>query len=179
MPNNLKFDIKFSAPLEKHDSSLGWYYIVFIPEWLIPEFGAVKSPRVKVVFNNKLESHISVKVRGHERYIIVNSTIRKKLGLQLGELIDIHLKNEESKYGMPMPDELGEMLAQEDDADQYFHKLTPGKQRTLIYLVSNLKGTDARIKKSLGIIEHLKEYLGELEFKLLNEKFKEVNNRFK
>ncbi len=71
------------------------------------------------------------------------------------------------------------MLAQEVDEDHYFYKLTPGKQRTLIYLVSNLKSTDARIRKALGIIEQLKEYLGELDFKLLNEKFKEVNYRFK
>ena len=79
---------------------------------------------------------------------------------------------------MPMPDELCEMLAQEDNADLYFHKLTPGKQRTLIYLVFNLKSTDARIIKALVIIEHLKEHAGELDFKLLNEKFKEVNSRF-
>jgi|TARA_B110000879_G_scaffold19719_2_gene24164 hypothetical protein len=49
----------------------------------------------------------------------------------------------------------------------------------LSYSIFNLKIIDARIRKALGIIEHLIEYKGELDFILLNEKFKEVNQRFK
>ncbi|MDA9938076.1 YdeI/OmpD-associated family protein [Salibacteraceae bacterium] len=173
------FNFEFSSILEKHDSSLGWFYVVFVPEQFIIEFGDEKSPRVKALFNQKHESHISVKCRNEERYIVINKTIRKKLNLQLGDLVDIKLEKEVSEYGMPMPEELDEMLAQEQKARKYFQALTPGKQRTLIYLVSNLKSSDARIRKSLGIVEHLSEYEGELDFKLLNEKFKAVNIRFK
>lgn len=173
------FNFNFSAPLEKHDSSLGWFYIVFIPDICIKEMGTDKSPRVKVIFNKKVEAHISVKSKGEDRYLVLNSSLRKKLGLQLGEIVDIEVEKENSKYGMPMPEELAVMLEQDEMANQYFHQLTPGKQRSLIYLVSSLKSTDARIRKALGVSEHLIESKGELDYKLLNEKFKEVNNRFK
>lgn len=70
------------------------------------------------------------------------------------------------------------MLEQEPIADKYFHALTPGKQRSLIYIVSQLKNPDPHIKKALGIVEHLKEEKGKLYFRLLQEKFKEINQRF-
>jgi uncharacterized protein YdeI (YjbR/CyaY-like superfamily) len=71
------------------------------------------------------------------------------------------------------------MLAEDDRANDHFHALTPGKQRSLIYLVLKIKSEDARIRKALGIVEHLVEFNGELDFRALNEKFKEINQRSK
>lgn len=173
------FKVEFTAPIEKHDSSLGWYYILYVPNKLIPEFGEEKSPRVKAVFNRKITNHISVKSRGDERFLVVNNKLRKSLGLVLGEEVHVLLEKDESEYGMPMPEELAEMLNQEELAHDFFHNLSPGKQRSLIYMVSQLKNTEPRIKKALGIVEHLIETRGALDFKQLNEKFKEINARFK
>jgi uncharacterized protein YdeI (YjbR/CyaY-like superfamily) len=73
---------------------------------------------------------------------------------------------------MPMPEELEELLLQDPEGDMYFHELTPGKQRNLIYMVSKPKGVDTRIKKALVIVQHLKEVKGQLDFKMLNEAYK-------
>jgi len=171
--------LEFSAPLEKHDSSLGWYFIIYIPVDLIPELGSAKSPRVKATYNQKLESHVSVKSKGDVRFLVINSEIRKKLNLVEGEKVDVKVEPETSEYGMPMPEELALMLVEDETANIHFHNLTRGKQRTLIFLVSKLKNVDARIRKALGIVEHLNEFNGELDFKALNEKFKEINIRTK
>ncbi|MBE62878.1 MAG: hypothetical protein CMB89_11005, partial [Flammeovirgaceae bacterium] len=64
-------------------------------------------------------------------------------------------------------------------ASEFFHDLTPGKQRNLIYIISKVKNTDSRINKALAIIDHLTERNGKLDFKLLNEKIKEYNQRGK
>lgn len=81
-----------------------------MPENLIVKFGANKYPRVKAIFKDKIESHISVKSRGDKCYIIVSGSTRKKLGLQITELIQIYLEKEESTYGMPTSDELEKIL---------------------------------------------------------------------
>ena len=53
--------------------------------------------------------------------------------------------------------------------------LTPGKKRTLLYLVGNVKNSDSRIRKSLAIADHLTVNKGQIDFKLLNEAFKAYN----
>jgi len=171
--------LNFTAPLEKHESSLGWYFIIYIPEKLIPELGKEKSPRVKVTYNQKMDSHVSVKSKAELRYLVINSEIRKKLKLVEEELVEVKIVLETSKYGVPMPEEFELMLEQDEEGNRHFHNLTPGKQRSLIFLVSKLKNEDARIRKALGVVEHLNEFNGEIEFKALNEKFKEINQRAK
>ena len=172
-------DFSFTAPLDKHDSSLGWFYIVFIPADLIPKLGKEKSPRVKATFNDSEVAHISVKSRGEERYLVVNSELRKKLKLEKGMPVHLRLEEEKSEYGMPMPEELALMLAEDEMANHHFHQLTPGVQRSLIYLVLKIKSVDARIRKALAIVEHLNEYDGKLDFKALMAKMIEVNQRYK
>ncbi|MBD80147.1 MAG: hypothetical protein CL840_14635 [Crocinitomicaceae bacterium] len=169
--------IEFSVPLEKHDSSLGWYYIVYVPKNLIKELGKEKNLRVKVTYNNREISHVSVKSKGDVRFLVMNSQLRKALKLVEGELVQVKVELETGKYGMPMPEELALMLEQDEQADVHFHNLTPGKQRSLIFIVHKLKNVDSRIKKALGIVEHLNEFNGELDYRALNEKIKEVNQR--
>lgn len=171
--------LEFISPLEKHESSLGWYYIIYIPKELISELGTTKNPRVKATYNDKVDSHVSVKSKKDVRYLVINSELRKKLKLVVGEKVHVKLELETSEYGMPMPEELALMLEEDEGGNVHFHKLTPGKQRSLIFLVSKLKNVDARIRKALGIVEHLNEFNGELDFKALNEKFKEINERTK
>ena len=86
---------------------------------------------------------------------------------------------EASKYGVDMPEELQAALDQDPLAMEFFDLLTPGKQRNLIYLVNKVKNTNSRINKALAIIDHLTEMQGKLDFKLLNEKIKEYNQRGK
>jgi uncharacterized protein YdeI (YjbR/CyaY-like superfamily) len=94
-------------------------------------------------------------------------------------LVDAKIELETSKYGVPMPEEFSLMLEQDEEANIHFQNLTPGNQRNLIFLVGKLKNEEARIRKSLGIVEHLNEFNGKVEFKALNEKFKEINQRVK
>ena len=68
------------------------------------------------------------------------------------------------------------MLDQEETAKEIFESLTPGKQRTLIYIVLKVKNTDSRIRKALAIVEHLNESKGDLDFKRLNVLIKHYNN---
>ena len=110
-------------------------------------------------------------------FINTNQEIRKKLGLDIGSTIRYSLEKDKSTYGMPMPEELGEILDMDEDANRYFHALTLGKQRNLIFLVAKPKGSETRLRKAIVITEFLKDNNGKLDFKALNEAFKLANQK--
>ena len=71
------------------------------------------------------------------------------------------------------------LLEQDEEGSKYFHQLTPGKKRSLIYLVGSVKNIDSQLNKGLAILDHLKAEQGNLDFKKLNQLIKEYNQRSK
>ena len=56
-----------------------------------------------------------------------------------------------------MPPEVKEVLKQDPEGNKLFHKLTPGKQRSMLYWLSRTKDIDRRIHETLIFVEHLKK----------------------
>jgi len=56
-----------------------------------------------------------------------------------------------------------------------FHNLSAGKQRTLLHLIGKPKSEEIRINKAMVVNEYLKEVNGRLDFKELNQAFKDAN----
>jgi hypothetical protein len=110
-------------------------------------------------------------------FINVNKSIRSKLKIDVGSVLHVRLEPDESEYGLPVPEELSEALKQDPEGNELFHKLTPGKQRTLIYIVQSKKGSDLRISRSLIILEHLKINDGKINYRQLNEMIKEGSGK--
>ncbi|MBA4304115.1 MAG: hypothetical protein C0424_07805 [Sphingobacteriaceae bacterium] len=108
-------------------------------------------------------------------FILVNKQLRAKLGLVPGQTVPIILEKDTSEFGMPVPDEMVEVFAQDETAYSHFMALTPGKQRALLHVVGKIKNTDSRIRKALAICYHLNESNGKLDFKRLGEVMKEYN----
>ncbi len=104
---------------------------------------------------------------GGQYYILLNAEIRKKQLLQLGSEITIDLKPDTSKYGMPMPEEMQELLHQDPEGDKLFHQLTLGKQRSLLHLIGKPKSSPKRLEKALIVLDHLKKQGGKLDYKIL------------
>lgn len=94
--------------------------------------------------------------------IIVNKSKRDKLGIAAGDKVSVELAADESKYGLPMPEELQEVLDQDPEGDQLFHLLTPGKQRSILYFVGKVKDIDKRIHTALIFIDHIKKNNGKI-----------------
>jgi uncharacterized protein YdeI (YjbR/CyaY-like superfamily) len=66
------------------------------------------------------------------------------------------LEKDESKYGMEVPPELAELLAQDPEGAARFEGLTPGKQRYIIQYVSTVKSSQLRIDRAFLLIGNLK-----------------------
>jgi bifunctional DNA-binding transcriptional regulator/antitoxin component of YhaV-PrlF toxin-antitoxin module len=106
-------------------------------------------------------------------YITLSKPLRIKLGLKVGDKIRVGLIKDESKYGMPMPEEFAEVLRQDAQGDKLFNDLTPGNQRLILKLIVAVADVDKRIYRSLLTMEHLKQRDGKFNWHELNEAFKQ------
>lgn len=108
-------------------------------------------------------------------FILINQEICRQFNLEPEVPVTLQISPDDSEYGMPLPEELAELWAMDEEAYRVFHLLTPGKQRGLIYQISKPKGADTRVKKAVQISEYLKSVNGKLDYKELNEYIKADN----
>jgi translation initiation factor IF-1 len=104
--------------------------------------------------------------------VIVNKAKREKLKIVAGDKVTVELKQDDSRYGLPMPEEFREVLNQDPDGDRVFHSLTAGKQRSILYFVGKVKDIDKRIVTALVFIEHLKKNDGKIVHDRLRDELK-------
>lgn len=119
-----------------------------------------KSRRVVCILNDVLTLHCAIMPHGNGWVISMNKANLKKLGLKIGSPVEVQMSKDDSEFGLPMPEELEEVLAQDDRAKSYFDSLTAGKKRSLIHWVSSVKNADKRIERALAIAEKLIETKG-------------------
>jgi len=118
--------------------------------------------------NDSVEKQCALLPFGDGRFVItVNKGLQKQLGLKVGMSVKVHLRKDETTYGLPMPEELKEVLRQDKQGHRLFHALTPGKLRTLLYIVGQAKGVDNKIFRSLTIVRHLKSNGGKINYRQL------------
>ena len=127
------------------------------------------SRRVICTLNGKEEFQCALLPRGDGTFLItVNKKLQTSLGVRPGMQVQASLRRDNSEYGLPMPEEFQELLAQDEESSRLFHALTPGKQRTLLYIIVHVKNSDARLTRALVVAEHLKKQNGKIDYKRLN-----------
>jgi len=160
------------STLVKNDSHL--YPLQFyIPDAIVKELKEKKVKRLHVSINGHQAIESSLLSGGNQQYFVkINKTQMKKMSLSISDVAILELTPDESEYGMPLPQEFAAIWEIDDEAKNYFHTLTPGKQRNLIYIVNKVKNLNIRIRKATIIMDHLKINSGKLDFKILNENLK-------
>jgi hypothetical protein len=108
-------------------------------------------------------------------FINVNKATRDSIHLKSGDEVTVILKEDKSKYGIAVSEEFLAAIEMDPEASDLFHALTPGKQRSLIYMTVMPKRSETRLNKALVILDFLKINRGKLNFRLLMQAFKEAN----
>lgn len=99
-------------------------------------------------------------------YITISKERMKKLSLVEGDEIEVSLEKDNSEFGHVFPNELQEIFSQEPLIEQRFRAMTPGKQRTLIYYINQLKSSDKRAERAWLYMNNLmKLAVGKEDFK--------------
>lgn len=166
--------LSFTSVLELSNNKL-WGAHIVVPDVIAQVFASNGVRRVVCVLNEKIEYQCALLPKGDGSFLItVNKKIRDTLGLKAGSPVRAGLRKDESEYGLPMPEEMDEALSQDEEGSRHFHALTPGKIRTLLYIVGNVKDPDKRIGRALAILEHLKVNDGKINYRQLNEQIRQT-----
>lgn len=163
--------IKINTVIERSPETSGWHFLVIDEKTVAKLSFEDKYKRVVCSINGNKGFQCALMPSRGKFYIIVNKQKRDAFGLAAGDKVKVELVIDESKYGLPMPDEFREVLDQDPEGDKLFHTLTPGKQRSLLHYVGTVRDVDKRIHQSLVIVEHIKKN-GKVIDKLLYEELK-------
>ncbi|MFK7934857.1 MAG: YdeI/OmpD-associated family protein [Saprospiraceae bacterium] len=155
-----------------------FYTGIIVPQTIAEQLIEGKNRRVVCHLNHAIKFQGGLMPDGKgDYYLTVSKEKRKQLDVGIGEEVNVQLEKDKSKYGIPVPEEIEALLEMDDEGSKYFHALTLGKQRSLLYIVAKPKNTDTRLRKALVIVDYLKTTKGKLDFKELNQAFKDANKR--
>ena len=166
--------LEFSSSLGKFDFN-HWHFHIPVPDAIAVQLMDENNRRVLVWINQQGPYHMALMKAKECWYILINQDLRKKHKLEMEIPVTIALTRDLSEFGHEVPEEFEVLLDQDEEGNAWFRKLTPGKQRSLIYLVTQVKNPESRMKRSLAILHHLKLAGGKLDFKQLNEWIKHYN----
>jgi hypothetical protein len=171
-------EFEFKSILRETQSSLLWNFYLEVPEDIVKKLITKNDKRVRCNLNNQLTSQQALSpIKGQGYCLYINKSTRTKLKLKPGDVVNVLLSKDTSEYGIATPDFFKTFCEQDPEGSGYFHQLTPGKQRTLLHLISKIKSEQKQLEKTWIIFDYLKNSKGELDFKELNLAFKE--SRFK
>lgn len=170
--------IRFKTTLQKFDSKL-WGHHFPIAADIAENFIEGNDRRVLCTVNGLHTIQSALMPYPDGFFILINVNVVKKLNLSVGEEVTVQLEKDTSEYGLPMPESFRALLEQDEVGNGFFEQLSPGKKRTLIYVVGNVKNIDSQLNKGLAILDHLKFEQGKLDFRKLNQLIKEYNQRSK
>jgi hypothetical protein len=128
-----------------------------VPKKIVQQLGGKLNMRLLCTVNHAISFQCGLMALGEGRaYISLSSKRMKKLGVCFGDEVSVSLQADTSVYGMEMPEELSELLSQDEEGNRRFHLLTKGRQRYIIHYVSSVKSTQLRIDRAIMLIENLK-----------------------
>lgn len=154
------------------DSPL-WHSHIPVPSKIALKFKEAGIKRFTCTVDDYPSFSCAIMPNGNDSYfILMNKEKVKKWKLNFGQALNVLLVSDESEFGMEVPEEFEVLLSEDYEFKNHFQKLTPGKQRNLLYLVGKFKSSDIRIEKSVIIADHLKANSGKLDFKMLYAAFK-------
>jgi bifunctional DNA-binding transcriptional regulator/antitoxin component of YhaV-PrlF toxin-antitoxin module len=173
MPSKMR-TVNIRSKLEVTDSTPPWHVLRF-PKSRVASFAFKGNLRRVVCTLNGTDTHnCSLFPSKDDYFITVSKKLRDSLGLSIGDAVDIELRKDESKYGMPMPEEFEEVLRQDEEGRRMFDALSPGNQRLMLKLIDFVKDVDKRIVRSLVGIELLKRSEGKFEYRVQHDAMKEA-----
>lgn len=140
-------------------SITGSYYNLQLPEEIVIPFLKKSQKRVKVHahFRDKeLWFHGAIQKRKGLYYMMFGKRYQKELGVHPNDYFQLQFFEDDSEYGVELPEEFEAVMFSDYEANQAFESLTDGKKRGLIYAIARYKNSQTRIDKTILLCENLK-----------------------
>jgi len=149
-------DWNFTTPVKRFGVEGGMHYLE-LPLEISEPMRSLAHDRWVCTVDDALTWTCGLLPTGEGTWFIVFSKAKmQQLELQLGDWISVHLTPDTSKYGMPLPPDLAEMLDMDPDFEKRFDAMLPGKRRNAIHHIASAKSDETIAKR----IEKLMRDLG-------------------
>lgn len=135
----------------------GGMLILPVPEEVVAFFKAAKIKRFICEVNEEYEMPCALHAqKGGARYIMYSKRVRSEYDIDPSAPVHLVLREDDSKFGHPVPEEWQAILDFDEEAAAIFGELSPGKQRSILHMVGAAKREETRITRALKIAENLK-----------------------
>ncbi len=162
MDASLPLPYRFTAPVSAFDSDDGRFLVhhyLPIPVAMAADLRAQRMRRLKGTLNgHAFNLALHNRAGEEERFLLLSRATLRTLKARLGEAITVVCEPEANGAAVEIPEELLEVLAQEDAARARFETLTPGRRRSIAYYVGSAKTIDTRIKRALELAHKLRTH---------------------
>ena len=133
---------------------------LIIPEDIGERFLRDGHTRVKVIasFQDRMvQFHAAIqKDRTGRHRITFGKSLQRDLGVFPNDFFKLQFYEDQTKYGVEIPEEMEAVLFSDPEAIAAFEALTDGRKRSLIYRIKKYKNSQTRIDKSLLLCDRLK-----------------------
>lgn len=121
-----------------------------------------KRVAVKAFYKERVLEFHGALHRYQGQYVIsFGKRYQKELGVIPSDYFKLQLLEDQSKYGVVVPEALKAVMDSDPAGLEIFETLTPGRKRGLIYYIARFKTEQTQIDKSLLIFENLKRGIRE------------------
>ncbi len=135
------------------------YYALQLPPSIVQPFLDKKQSRVKVEAKfegNLITFHAAIQKRNGKYVMLFGKQYQKALAAFPNDVLELQFFEDDSKYGVDVPEEFEAVLFSDPDAYNLFETLTPGRKRGLIYAIARYRNSQTRIDKTLLLCDRLK-----------------------
>lgn len=147
--------VSFKTHIDKL-SYLKTFYLE-IPASVVKQIGGIGKQRLFCEVNKTVKFQCGLIALGEGKaYISINSKRMKEAGVGFGDMVNVILSEDNSEYGVEIPEELAELFKQDPEGKKRFDLLTPGKQRYILNYVASVKSPQLRVDRAFLLISNLK-----------------------
>lgn len=147
--------IQFNTHIALLQHLPGMHYLE-VPQEVVQQLGTLKI-RLHCTVNQALTFQCGLMALGEGKaYISISKKRMQQLDVSLHDTVAVTLEKDDSAYGTEMPEELEELLHQDEEGNRRFQLLKPSMQRYTLNHVSAVKSPQLRVDRAITLIENLK-----------------------
>lgn len=148
--------ISFTTHIDKL-SYLNTMYLEISAD-VVKKIGGIGKQRLICEVNKQIKFQCGLmSLSEGKAYISINSKRMKELGVTKGDIVKVTLTEDNSEYGVDVPEELTELFKQDAEGKRRFDLLKPGMQRYILQYVTTVKSVQLRVERAFFLISNLKQ----------------------
>ncbi|WP_159470951.1 YdeI/OmpD-associated family protein [Dyadobacter sp. 3J3] len=148
--------VLFKSKIHQLEHLAGTRYLL-VPHEIVEKLGNSFSIRLWCTVDEKIKWQCGLVALGNgDAYISINAQRIKQLKAKEGAPFTVALEIDDSEYGLEVPEELKELLDQDEEGNRRFNMLVAGKRRFIIRHITGVKNSQLRIERAVTLIKNLK-----------------------